>query len=135
MSLVLDASLTIAWYFEDQRSPQSESILDRVITDGAFVPTLWKVEVANGLQTAMRRKRIDRSYRDQAIGQLAALPIETDTETALHIWTTTLELAEQHALTAYDAAYLELAIRRRLPLASLDKQLVEAGRHAGLPSL
>lgn len=135
MSLVLDASLTIAWYFEDERSTQTETLLDQVTAEGAIVPTLWKIEVANGLQMAMRRKRIDRSYRDQAIEQLAALPIETDSETALHAWAAALELADQHILTVYNAVYLELAIRRQLPLASLDKELVEAGRRAGLPSL
>ncbi|HTN98020.1 MAG TPA: type II toxin-antitoxin system VapC family toxin, partial [Nordella sp.] len=61
MSLVLDASLTIAWYFEDERSTQTETLLDQVAAEGAIVPTLWKIEVANGLQMAMRRKRIDRS--------------------------------------------------------------------------
>lgn len=135
MSFVLDASLTIAWYFEDERSTHTETLLDRLTTEGAIVPALWKIEVANSLQMAMRRKRIDRQFRDQAIEQLAALPIETDSETALHVWAATLELADQHALTVYDAVYLELAIRRRLALASLDKELVEAGRRAGLPSL
>lgn len=135
MSFVLDASMTIAWYFEDVRNAQTEALLDRVTTNGAIVPTLWKIEVANGLQMAMQRKRIDRGYRDQAIEQLASLPIEIDSETALHVWASTLELADRHALTVYDAIYLELAIRRQLPLASLDKELIEAGRRAGLPSL
>lgn len=135
MSIVLDASMTIAWYFEDERDVQTDALLDRVTTQGAIVPTLWKIEVANGLQMAMRRKRIDRGYRDQAIEQLASLPIEIDAETALHVWASTLEHADRYALTVYDAIYLELAVRRQLPLASLDKDLVEAGRRAGLPSL
>ena len=62
MSLVLDASLAIAWYFEDERTPETEAALDRVIADGAVVPSLWRIEVASGLQTSMRRNRIDRRY-------------------------------------------------------------------------
>lgn len=134
MSLVLDASAAIAWFFEDERSTETDALLDRVATEGAIVPTLWKIEIANGLQMALRRKRIDRPYRDKALAQLAALPIETDSETALHLWTAALELADRHALTVYDAVYLELAMRKRYPLASLDKDLVEAGRRAGLPT-
>jgi predicted nucleic acid-binding protein len=135
VSAVLDASLTIAWFFEDERSTQTEALLDRTAIEGAIVPSHWKIEVANGFQTAIRRKRIDHSYRKQAIEQLAALPIETDSETALHVWAAALELADQHELTVYNAVYLELAIRRHLPLASLDRDLLEAGRRAGLPSL
>jgi predicted nucleic acid-binding protein len=135
MSIALDASMAIAWCFEDERSAESEAILDRVIEKGALVPTLWKIEVANGLQTALRRKRIDRQYRDLALKRLQDFPIETDPETSIHVWSAGIELADRHHLTLYDAVYLELAIRRRLPLASLDKALVEAGRQAGLPPL
>lgn len=135
MSIVLDASVTIAWYFEDEHNAGTDAVLDRIIADGALVPSLWKIEVANGLQMALRRKRIDRPYRDQALKQLEALPIETDPETALHAWSAGIGLADQYGLTLYDAVYLELAIRRQLPLATLDKALGEAGRQAGLPPL
>ncbi len=135
MTVVLDASMTMAWYFEDERSAQTEAVLDLVTAKGALVPALWKVEVANGLQTAMRRRRIDQMYRDRALKKLESLPIETDSETTLHVWSAGIGLADQHGLTLYDAVYLELAIRRQFPLATLDRALIDAGRKAGLPML
>jgi predicted nucleic acid-binding protein len=133
LSLVLDASLTIAWYFEDQRNSETDAALDRIVAEGALVPSLWRIEVANALQMALRRKRIDQRYCDHALGQLEALPIEIDPETSLHVWSSGVALADQHGLTLYDAVYLELAIRRELPLATLDNALIEAGRRVGLP--
>ena len=135
MSIALDASMAMAWCFEDERNPESDVVLDRIITKGAFVPSLWKIEVANSLQVAIRRKRIDRQYRDLALARLQNLPIETDPETSLHVWSAGIELADQYGLALYDAVYLELAIRRQIPLATLDKALFEAGRQAGLPPL
>jgi predicted nucleic acid-binding protein len=135
VSLVLDASLAIAWHFEDERTRDTEAALERVIADGAVVPTLWRIEVASGFQAAMRRNRIDRRYRDEALQQLAALPIVVDSETVIHAWSTTLSLADEYGLTPYDATYLELAQRRLLPLASLDKALLAAARKARLPLL
>jgi predicted nucleic acid-binding protein len=96
LSLVLDTSLTLSWYFEDERTPAADAVLDRVVDEGAVVPALWKPEVANGLQVAIRRKRIDVQFRDDAISQLAAMPIVMDLETDIHAWTTTLHLADQY---------------------------------------
>jgi predicted nucleic acid-binding protein len=135
VSIALDASVAMAWCFEDERNPESDAVLDRIITKGAFVPSLWKIEVANSLQVAIRRKRIDRQYRDLVLARLQNLPIETDPETSLHVWSEGIRLADRYGLTLYDAVYLELAIRRRLPLATLDGDLAEAGRQAGLPLL
>jgi predicted nucleic acid-binding protein len=128
VSFVLDASLTLAWYFEDERTPAIDAVLDQVVTSGALVPSLWRIEVANGFQTAIRRKRIDRDFRDRAIRHLGLLPIMVDPETDTYAWTTMLRLADRFGLTLYDASYLELAQRRGLPLASLDKELSEAGQ-------
>jgi predicted nucleic acid-binding protein len=102
---------------------------------GAVVPALWKLEVANGLQMALRRKRIDSAYRDAALGHLGRMPITVDVDTATHAWTGTLQLADRFGLTLYDAAYLELARRRALPLATLDAQLRDAGRSLGIALL
>lgn len=132
MTLVLDASMAIAWLFEDERTDATEVVLDRVAGAGAIVPTIWKLEVASGLQAAMRRGRIDISARNAALSRLGALGIETDPETGLHAWMDTLALADRHGLTPYDASYLELAIRRRLPLATLDAALVRAGKTDGI---
>ena len=135
MSLVLDASLTIAWLFDDECTPVIDAVLADIETDGAQVPALWRLEVANTLQVAVRRKRIDAAFRDQAIQRLAVLPIVIDPETNRHAWATTLRLADRYALTLYDAAYLELAQRHSLPLASLDQDLRTAAHTLGLPLL
>jgi predicted nucleic acid-binding protein len=135
VSLVLDASLTLSWYFEDERTPAIDAVLDEVVASSAVVPLLWRMEVANGLQMAIRCKRIDRDFRDHAIRQLSLLPIVVDPETDTYVWTATLLLSDRFGLTVYDAAYLELAQRRNLPLASIDKALSTAGERLGLPML
>jgi predicted nucleic acid-binding protein len=132
LSLVIDSSITLAWLFDDERTPQADAVMRQVAKAGAVVPSLWRLEVANGLQSAVRRKRIDAAFRDASIADLRALPITVDTETDRNAWGTTLTLAERSRLTLYDAAYLELAQRLRLPLASLDTELRAAGRALGV---
>ena len=132
MSLVLDPSVTLGWYFEDERSPALDALLDRVVEGGAVVPVLWRLEVANGLRTALRRKRIDAPFRDAAMTQLACLPIAIDPDMNTHAWEATLRLSDRFALTMYDAAYLELSVRRAFPLASLDGDLRRAAQSLGV---
>lgn len=129
MILVLDCSVALSWCFEDERTPATVAVLEQVAEQGAVVPAIWRLEVANGLQSALRRGRIDAGYRDASISDLALLEIVTDPETDAHAWAATLQLSERFRLTAYDAAYLELARRRNLPLASLDQEL-RAAAHA-----
>jgi predicted nucleic acid-binding protein len=114
---MIDASLTMAWYFEDESTRETEELL------GSVVPAHWRLEVANALQMAMRRHRIDAVYRDDSLAELAVMPITIDDDTNSYAWSTTLRLAERFSLTLYDAAYLELARRRSLPLATLDRDL------------
>jgi predicted nucleic acid-binding protein len=135
VSLVLDASLALAWYFQDEATPATDIVLDRVAQTGAIVPGLWRLELANGLQSAVRRGRITATYRDASLADLGQMRIETDAETDAHAWSATLRLAEKHALTLYDAAYLELAQRRRLPLATLDLDLRGAADNLGVAVL
>jgi predicted nucleic acid-binding protein len=123
MSLVLDASLTLGWYFEDERTDVGEALMDRVARDGAVVPSLWPFEVANGFLMAIRRKRIDPAYRDASLADLRLLPIAIDRDGDVSAWTATLQLADRFGLTIYDAAYLELADRRGLALATGDRAL------------
>jgi predicted nucleic acid-binding protein len=132
VSLVLDAPLALSWYFEDERTPIADTLLDRVADQGATVPGLWRLEIANGLRTAIRRNRIDQGFRDRAIAQLARLPITVDPDTDRYAWTTTLQLADRFALTLYDAAYVELAQRLVLPLATLDDPLRIAATALGV---
>jgi predicted nucleic acid-binding protein len=135
VSLVIDSSLTLSWYFEDERTEASASVLQTVVESGAVAPPLWRIEVANGLLVAIRRKRIDAAFRDASLMDLAALPVAIDPDTDIHVWSTTLRLADQHRLTIYDAIYLELAQRRRLPLATLDEALRAAARASGVALL
>jgi predicted nucleic acid-binding protein len=135
VSLVIDASLTLTWYFEDEATSATDELLDTVAQNGAVVPPLWRLEVANGFQSSIRRKRIDVAYRDASLADLGQLPITIDGDTDAHIWTTTLWLSDRYGLTIYDACYLELAQRRNLPLATLDQELRAAGQALGLPLL
>ena len=135
MSLVIDASLTMTWYFEDEATSATEQVLDAVARIGAVAPPLWRLEVVNAFQSAIRRKRIDVAYRDASMADLARLPVAVDPESDAHIWAATLSLSDRHGLTIYDACYLELAQRRNLPLATLDKELRAAGKALGLSLL
>ena len=126
MSLVLDASVTLAWCFDDETTTATEAVLDHVSEAGAIAPGLWRLEVANALQAALRRKRISADVRDGSLATLARLPIAIDADSDTYAWTTTLRLADRFGLTVDDATYLELAQRRSLPLATLDKPLREA---------
>ena len=128
MSLVLDSSATLAWIYQDEVSDVTQQIFELVANSRAWVPAIWRLEVANGLQTGVRRGRINAAYRDLALGDLALLDISIDQDTDKYAWSSTLRLADRFRLTLYDAAYLELAQRRSLPLASLDEELRAAAR-------
>jgi len=132
---VLDNSVALAWCFEDEQTASIMALLDRVTRTGAFAPLLWPLEALNGLLCAERRRRLDRDRRTRLAGFLRALPVMLDPSTADHAWDTTASLAERHGLTIYDAAYLELAQRRNLPLASLDQALRAAAAARGMEVL
>jgi predicted nucleic acid-binding protein len=130
--LVVDASIALTWCFEDEVTEATEAIGTRVDSEGAVVPDLWRLEVANALLLAERRGRLKRSNMEQRLELLAALPIAIDADTAIRAWTDTLLLARAERLTLYDAAYLELAIRRDVELATLDRDLRRAARKMGV---
>lgn len=132
MSVVLDSSITLGFLLEDERSAPIEVLFERIAVEGAVVPTLWYLEVANSLNIAVRRKRITEEFRDAALIDLSVFDIAADKETHLHAWKSTLLLASATGLTVYDAAYLELAQRLRLPLATLDQALAKAAKEAGV---
>jgi predicted nucleic acid-binding protein len=133
VSLILDSSATLAWIFGDETTDTIRAVFEKVADHGAIVPSLWRLEVANSLTVAVRRNRIDASFREAALADLAELDIVTDQHTDGQAWTETLQLADRFRLTLYDAAYLELAGRRQLPLATLDRDLASAAQAAGLP--
>lgn len=123
MSLVVDSSVALSWCFEDERTPATTDLLTQITEVGAVAPALWPLEVLNALIMAERRKRLDATQRQRLAGFLHDLPITLDHETAAQAWSITSHLAEQFRLTVYDAAYLELAQRLTLPLATLDLKL------------
>jgi predicted nucleic acid-binding protein len=135
MSLVLDASASLAWVLLDESTESIENVFAHLIAKGAWVPAFWRLEVAKILEHGVRRGRHDAAFRDATLADLAQLPILEDSETNEHTWGATLRLAAKHRLTTYDAAYLELALRREVPLATLDQELRSAARAEGLTLL
>ena len=132
MSMVLDSSATLAWVYSDEIAEPIRQVFNLVGENGAWVPGLWKLDVANILEMGVRRGRHDAAFRDSTLADLALLPIRVDTETDRQAWGATLQLSDRHRLTLYDAAYLELALRRGLPLASLDAELRRAAQAEGV---
>jgi predicted nucleic acid-binding protein len=131
-AFVVDASVSAAWFLPDEATPATEAALQATATHDIWVPALWLLEVGNLLLSAQRRKRITADKRRELAAAAAALRIKVDRE-PLTI-TTLDELAARFGLSAYDAAYLELAIRRGLPLATQDEALVAAMAKAGVPA-
>lgn len=130
---VLDGSLALAWYFADEADPYADAVAQALATREAVVPSLWRLEIANALVVGERRKRSTEAQAAAFLARLDALPISLDDQTDARAWGETLRLARAHTLSAYDAAYLELAMRRALPLASLDAQLKAAAVAVGVP--
>lgn len=135
MSVVLDASMAIAWLFTDEHTPAAHAVMQRVASEGALVPSLWRLEVANVLRNAVRRKRCDEPYVERSLARLGRLAIRCDDETDVHAWGVTRQLANEENLTLYDAAYLELAIRSGRPLATCDAALASAARRRSIDVL
>ncbi|MCY3793968.1 MAG: type II toxin-antitoxin system VapC family toxin [Gammaproteobacteria bacterium] len=132
MAFVLDCSVTMAWIFPDEATEATNQLRGSLVGGRAFAPSLWPVEVGNVLLTATRRQRIRVSEWPQIQASLAALPIETDAVSPSRVWGKSLELAQTHQLSVYDAMYLELATRLQLPLATLDGALRTAAQSLGL---
>ena len=130
--LVLDASLTLAWALPDEASNYTDAILRLVATGKAWVPDLWPHEIANGLVMAQRRSRITAAQRALFIEELLKLPIEVARTATRVVLETQAALADRYNLTAYDAAYLDLALRKGLRLATQDIAMLAAATEAGV---
>ncbi len=126
---VADSSVGVAWAVHTQASEATDELLDRV-ADGTplVVPALWPFEVANSLLVLFRRKKVLAEDRDRALSALAKLPLMMDDEGPRFAWDKISDLAAKHGLSVYDAVYLELAVRRKLPLASRDQALRKAAQ-------
>jgi predicted nucleic acid-binding protein len=129
---VLDRSVVLAWYFADESDPYADAVARSMKKAAAVVPALFPLEIANILVVGERRKRSTEAQSTAFLARLAKLPITVDGQTVGRAWSDTISLARAHGLSTYDAAYLELAIRESLPLASLDYQLKNAAYSAGV---
>jgi predicted nucleic acid-binding protein len=127
--LVIDASAAAAWLLPDAADQRSSAILELVEERSSLVPGIWWFEIRNILLTAERKKRTTSATADELLQHLEALPIELESGGDSR---SILEFARRHNLTFYDASYLELAVRRKLGLATLDKGLVAAARRENI---
>lgn len=132
-SFVLDCSITMAWCFEDEANDYTEDILESLKDSNALVPTIWPLEVANVLLIAKKNKRINEVQVASFIDALTALPIIVDLTSSSRAMHSTFVLANKTGLTIYDAAYLEIAIREKIPLLTLDKGLLKAAKMMNIP--
>ncbi len=133
--LVVDASVALAWCFADEATTATDALAVRARREGAVVPAHWLLETLNALLVAERRGRIGRGDVAAHAETLEYLDAEVDGETGHRAARATLALARDGKFSVYDAAYLELALRRGLPLATLDGDLAKAARKAGVPVL
>jgi len=129
---VLDASTAVAWYLPDEDDAGVQAALAKVRSDVALVPPGWAGEVANAFLFAERRRRITEGETAVALADLRRLNVRV-VPTPHDAWDRALELARAHRLTAYDAAYLDLALRERAPLATIDDELRAAAQRLGVP--
>jgi len=131
-AFVLDGSVTLAWFFEDEADAYAEAVENSLRRATAVVPALWALEVANALLVGERRKRTTEAKAAYFARLLQELPRANDEQTSAQAFRDIFFLARKHGLSAYDACYLELALRRGLPLATLDKRLKAAASAAGV---
>ena len=127
-SVVIDASVALAWCFPDESSDYADAVLVELEGKTILVPAVWSLEVGNAMVIGERRKRISTEDIERFVQLVRSLPIQQDVTPTTELFDGVLSVAREHNLTAYDAAYLELAIRRKVPLATLDKKLREASK-------
>jgi len=134
-AFVVDCSLAMAWLFQDEATPKTTALLNRLVSETALVPAWWSIEITNLLSIAERKGRITVRQSDAFIADLSKLGIEWDNEAPDRAFTHLLPLCRTHRLTSYDSIYLDLAMRRSLPLATLDEDLRKAARKVGVDLL
>ena len=132
MPFVVDASAALAWCFSDEATLASQALLASLARDHAMAPAMWPFEVANALLMATRRGRASAEEAEGHLFDLLTLPIRIDRPPDLVVLGIATALARGHRLTVYDAAYLELALRLKLPLATHDGQMKAAARAEGI---
>jgi predicted nucleic acid-binding protein len=131
-AFIVDCSLAMTWVFNDEATPATTSLLRRLATEAMLVPAHWFLEVANVLVVAERKGRITVAQSAQFLGLLSTLNVQVDDLVSPRAFDHVLPLARAHLLSSYDAAYLDLALRTQLPLASLDEPLCQAAAKLGV---
>ena len=130
--IVIDASVALAWCFPDEASEYAESALLALDRRTAMVPAIWASEIANALLVGERRRRLGRTEVLRFVELLKGLEIVQDVQPATETINYIFPLAQEYRLSAYDAAYLDVAVRRQIPLATLDSNLRKAALAAGI---
>lgn len=125
--IVLDASVALSWFFEDEATAAGDAVLERVLAEGAISPAFWRLEVANVLTVGLRRGRLTPQGFERSLWAAQALPVTLDAQD-LEAVNRSVQLARRHSLSVYDACYLELAIRLQLSLATTDNKLAATAR-------
>lgn len=129
---VIDASIVLAWCFPDENSPLAEHVAERFkLGETALATTFWPHEVLNALLVGEKRKRISRALIRNFLEDLSTLPVVLEQVPAKEVFERIESLSRKYDLTTYDAAYLDLAVEKALPLATLDEHLIQACRKAG----
>jgi predicted nucleic acid-binding protein len=134
-AFVLDSSVAVSWCFDNEINDQTDILLDKLVEYGGYVPLLWYWEVANVLNTAVKKGRIKSADVPVRLRILTGLPVESDDQGVERTMGETLLLAQAERLSVYDAAYLELSLRLGLPLATLDAELRQAAQRRGVEVL
>ena len=134
-NFVIDNSVVMTWCFKDETSQYSDSILDKLEISTAIVPSIWPLEIGNVLLVAEHRKRLSEADSARFIALLSELPIMVEQESPDRMMREIHALAREHQLSTYDASYLDLAMRRGLPIASLDNNLIKAAKRIQIPMI
>jgi predicted nucleic acid-binding protein len=132
---VIDNSVVMSWCFKDETSKYTDAMLDYLEQATAYVPAIWPLEVSNVLLIAERRKRLSQSDSSRFISLLLELPIIVEPESPERMLSTILALAREYKLSSYDASYLDLAMRKGLPIATTDKNIIAAAKRSRVPIL
>ena len=129
---VIDNSVVMSWCFKDETSKYTDAMLDYLEQSTAYVPTIWPLEVSNVLLVAERRKRLSQSDSSRFISLLLELPIIVEPESPERMLSEILALAREYKLSSYDASYLDLAMRKGLPIATTDKNIISAAKRSSV---
>jgi predicted nucleic acid-binding protein len=132
---VIDNSVVMSWCFKDETSKYTDAMLDYLEQSTAYVPAIWPLEVSNVLLVAERRKRLSQSDSSRFISLLLELPIIVEPESPVRMLSEILALAREYKLSSYDASYLDLAMRKGLPIATTDKNIIAAAKRSSVPIL